>query len=300
MTSFDLTILTDSHLLSPGENDPHGQGILLEDKLVMSAMEKQGLRVRRINWDDSRVDWRDTKHIMFRSTWDYYERFPEFDRWLEKVREQTSMVNPYETIRWNLDKHYLLELAEKGITIPPTIIMERGEQKTLEVLCASTKWKEIILKPVISGGARHTYRFLREDVWKYESIYKELISAEAMMIQEFQVEVTEKGELSFVMIGGRYSHAVLKKARAGDFRVQDDFRGTLHSYEPSREEIAWAEEVLSSCEYPHLYARVDGIWDNQGRLALTELELIEPELWFRFRPEAADRLAEIFRQHMQF
>ena len=82
MASFDLTILTDSHFLSPGENNPHGEGILLEDQLVMRAMEKQGLRVRRINWDHPRVDWQDTKYIMFRSTWDYFERFPEFESWL--------------------------------------------------------------------------------------------------------------------------------------------------------------------------------------------------------------------------
>jgi hypothetical protein len=299
MASFDLTILTDSHFLSPGENDPHGEGILLEDQLVMSAMEKQGLRVNRINWDHPRVDWRESSHIMFRSTWDYFERFPEFAPWLERVKDQTSMVNPYETIRWNLDKHYLQDLADKGINIPPTIIMDRGEQKSMKELCAEEDWKEIILKPLISGGARHTYRFFREDAGKYESIYRELISGEAMMIQEFQVQVPEKGELSFVMIGGRYSHAVLKKAQAGDFRVQDEFGGTLHSCEPTGEEIVWAEGVLASCEYPNLYARVDGIWDNQGRLALSELELIEPELWFRFRPEAADRLAEIFLQHMQ-
>ena len=40
------------------------------------------------------------------------------------------------------------------------------------------------------------------------------------------------------------------------------------------------------------FARVDLVWDNNGELALSELELIEPELWFRFNAEAADELAE--------
>ena len=40
------------------------------------------------------------------------------------------------------------------------------------------------------------------------------------------------------------------------------------------------------------YARVDIIWDNSGDLAVSELELIEPELWFRLNSNAAQKLAE--------
>ena len=37
--------------------------------------------------------------------------------------------------------------------------------------------------------------------------------------------------------------------------------------------------------------RVDIILDNNNQLALSELELIEPEMWFRFNPDAAKKLA---------
>jgi len=299
MPLFDITILTDSWFLGKTRHNSHIEGIMQEDQLVQRALEKRGLKVRRINWDDPEVDWSETRYILFRSTWDYFERFPEFEHWLEGVKSLSSMLNPYKIIRWNLDKHYLLELAGKGIHIPPTRFMEQGEQKSLREFVEETSWNEIILKPVVSGAARHTYRFKPGESDQYEEIFHKMIQNEAMMIQEFQHQVPEKGELSFVVIGGRFTHAVLKKAKSGDFRVQDEFGGTLHSYDPSKEEIAFAEAVVSSCEEQALYARVDAVWDNQNQMAISELELIEPELWFRFNPDAAEKLADAFIRYDQ-
>ncbi|MEA3460581.1 MAG: hypothetical protein U9R49_01800 [Bacteroidota bacterium] len=299
MPSYDITILTDSLLLGKQQRTPHIEDIMLEDQLVQFALEKRGLKVRRINWDQQDVNWNDTRYILFRSTWDYFERFPEFDNWLERVKDQTSMINPYSMVRWNLDKHYLLDLAKKGVPIPPTRFMERGDLTPLKEICADTAWNEFILKPVVSGAARHTYRFKAGESDSYEQVLRNLLQEEAMMIQEFQHQVPEKGELSFVVIGGTCTHAMLKKAKIGDFRVQDDFGGTLHPYKASEEEIAFAEAVVSHCKEQPLYARVDAIWDNQDQLVISELELIEPELWFRFNPDAADRLADTFMGYDQ-
>jgi len=74
--------------------------------------------------------------------------------------------------------------------------------------------------------------------------------------------------------------------------VQDDYGGTIHLYAPSPEEIAFAEKAVKACSPVPLYARVDVIWDNNNELAIIELELIEPELWFRKNDKAADLLAE--------
>ncbi len=294
MHSFDITILTDSLHLGTQKRTPHIEDILEEDRLVQSALENRGLRVNRINWDHPEVDWSDSRYLMFRSTWDYFNRFPEFERWLESVKNQTSMINPYPVVRWNLDKHYLQELAEKGMPIPPTRFMEKGKARPLRDLLAESGWKELILKPVVSGAARHTYRISAETCDQYEEVFRRLLAKEPMMIQEFQQLVLDKGEVSFVVIGGTFTHAMLKKAKSGDFRVQDDFGGKLHPYKASREEIAFAEEVVSCCRQQPLFARVDAIWDNHKRLVISELELIEPELWFRFNPGAADILAETF------
>ncbi len=290
--SIDVTILTDHRCVNPAKDDPYYQNVLKEDALVREHLEKGGLRVERRAWDDPRFDWSQTAFILFRSTWDYFDRFPEFSTWLEEVKTLTGMINPYEIISWNLDKHYLQDLAASGINIPPTLFLEKGVSGSLSTKIATTDWKEIILKPVVSGAARHTYRFLPEDAEQHEALYQQLIGEEAMMIQEFQVRVPVKGEVAFMVFDGRFTHAILKKAKEGDFRVQDDFGGSVFPYDPSTQEIRFAEEVVERCGYDPLYARVDAIWDNQGRLSVSELELIEPELWFRFHPPAAGKLAD--------
>jgi hypothetical protein len=73
--------------------------------------------------------------------------------------------------------------------------------------------------------------------------------------------------------------------------VQDDHGGSVHRFEPSADEILFAEAAVAAVPFDVLYARVDLIRDNDGALAIMELEMIEPELFFRFCPPAADKLA---------
>ena len=58
------------------------------------------------------------------------------------------------------------------------------------------------------------------------------------------------------------------------------------------EEITFAEKTVAACSPVPVYARVDVIWDNDNHLCVSELELIEPELWFRTCPGAAELFAE--------
>ncbi len=96
-----------------------------------------------------------------------------------------------------------------------------------------------------------------------------------------------------MMINGEFTHAIIKKAKAGDFRVQDDWGGTVEQYQPTESELEFAKEVVSKCETTPYYGRVDMLWDNEGNPALGELEIIEPEMWFRYCPESAYKLADV-------
>ena len=289
---YDIVILTDSRFLNFEATDEYVRNVLLEDNYAKEAFERRGLRVGRTNWDNLDFDWGDTEYIIFKTTWDYFDRFEEFSKWLDEINKKTKLINRIETIRWNVDKHYLIDLNKMGVNIPSTIFIERGDKRTLTDLFMNSGWKDSILKPAVSGGGRHTYKINEDNASEYEMIYKELIKKEAMMLQEFQYSVPEEGEKTFMIFGGKYSHAVLKMAKAGDFRVQDDFGGTVHEYEASKDEIEFAEWVVSLCNPLPVYGRVDAIKDNEGKLAVSELELIEPEMWFRTKPKAADFYAE--------
>jgi glutathione synthase/RimK-type ligase-like ATP-grasp enzyme len=291
MKTFDVTLLTASAYLNPKDPDWYVQQILTEDEILTAALKEKGLRVHRTDWTNSEYDWATTTSVIFRAVWDYTNRYDDFLSFVNSISTKTALINPLETILWNLDKHYLRDLNDRGINIPQTIYIEKGSTTTLRDLHQKNKLSETILKPAMSAGARHTYRLNNETLDTHEEIFQQLIKSEAMMLQPFLRSILEHGEITLVVLGGKYTHAVLKKAKQGDFRVQDDFGGTVQTYLPTKEEIAFAEHVVSVCSPVPSYARVDMIVDNNGKLAVSELELIEPELWFRFEPVAANRLA---------
>ncbi len=301
MERFDITILTAERYLHPfktAEPDWYVKQILDEDELLASALRKKGLSVHRIDWTNPDFDWSSTRSVIFRSTWDYTERYEEFLRFIRSRHSGTVMFNPASIILWNLDKHYLRDLQMRGVRIPQTIYIEKDSVTDLQQLFDKHRFTEAILKPAMSAGARHTYRLNSVNLNEHEELFQRLIKDEAMMLQPFLSSVMSEGEKTLVVIGGRFTHAVIKKAKAGDFRVQDDFGGTVDHYTPTEEEIAFAEHAVSVCDPLPAYARVDILRNAEGLPVVSELEMIEPELWFRFHPEAADRLADVISMQL--
>ncbi len=288
---YDVVILTDERYVNPKTKNEYVKNVLTEDQLVMNALEERGLKTQKVAWSDSSFDWSKTAIALFRTTWDYAEKFSAFSDWLMEVSTKTKLVNDYDTVIWNLDKHYLNDLSAAGVNVVSTYFIQPGDTRTLRELHKELNWDRTVLKPAISAAAKDTFKLSLDSVAEYEERYAELIKDEAMMLQPFQDSVVERGELSLMMIGDQYTHAVLKVAKPGDFRVQDDFGGTVHDYEPSKEEIELAMAAVKACENLPLYARVDIVNDNEEKPAISELELVEPEMWFRKNKQAADALA---------
>ena len=295
---YDVVILTDPRYVDESEADIYSKNIYLEDNLLKDAIQKLNLQVARKSWDDTNFDWSTTRFAIFRTTWDYFDRFKEFSRWLNKVSQQTMLLNSENLIRWNIDKHYLLDLKHKGVHICESYFIEKGDTVTLYNLSKKHSLDTFVIKPCISGAARHTYKISQENITTHEELFSELIANEAMIIQPFQKNIVDKGEMSLMVMNGKYTHAVLKIAKPGDFRVQDDFGGSVFNYTPTQEEITYAENAVKSCPEMPIYARVDVFLDNENKLALAELELIEPELWFRNYPKAAHKLAKAIKERI--
>eukprot|EP01060_Flectonema_neradi_P003349 TRINITY_DN12145_c0_g1_i1.p1 TRINITY_DN12145_c0_g1~~TRINITY_DN12145_c0_g1_i1.p1 ORF type:complete len:314 (+),score=74.19 TRINITY_DN12145_c0_g1_i1:998-1939(+) len=297
----DVVIVSCSELLNPKPTtdsliQTFLENVTLEDAMLKEALEKRGMSVLRVSWDDEKFDWGSTKVAVIRSTWDYQNRYDEFTKWLKLVEAKgTELVNHPSLLHWNVHKKYLLELSEKGIPIPRTILLKKGDKRTLADLIDSVngKWdQKYIIKPAVSAAARHTHCFVKGEEGPLEEKLATLLSEEDMLFQEFAEKITTDGEVSLMVINGKFTHAVLKVPKKGDFRVQDDFGGSVDAYSASAEQIALSEKVISMLPRLPLYARVDLFWDNRGDVVLGEVELLEPELWFRLNEECAHRCAE--------
>lgn len=292
MKKYDVVVLTDSRYVNPLKTNTYISNVLREDELVINALKEKNLSVVKKDWNDSIFDWETTRSILFRSTWDYFDKFELFKKWFNKTKNKCLMINSTETIEWNIDKHYLLDLQEHQIPIPNSEFIKRGSSIDLSLLMQKKNWNEIVVKPTISGAAKNTYRLKEEEIIQFGPTWEKLIYKEDFIVQEFQNNVITEGEVAMIVIGGKFTHAVLKKAKEGDFRVQDDFGGSIAIYNPSEEMVKLAEKCTRILTPIPSYARVDIIWDNLRELAVSELELIEPELWFRLNPNAAQKLAQ--------
>jgi glutathione synthase/RimK-type ligase-like ATP-grasp enzyme len=290
----DVALLTDPRYLAetaePG--DWYLDNILQDDRLLRDALSRLGLSSERIDWSRPGADWSRYRCAVFRTTWDYFDRFAEFSSWLDRVAGQTNLCNSAGLVRWNVDKHYLADLTERGVPVVESRFIERGDRAKLSDVLAETGWTDAVVKPCVSGAARHTYRVAPANVAGLDPVITRLLVDEAVMLQPFQREVTASGEDSLMVFNGTFTHAVRKTPRAGDFRVQDDHGGTVRAHVPTSEQIEIAERAVAACRPSPAYGRVDLVRDNRGQWAVMELELIEPELWLRYFPPAADRFAK--------
>ncbi|MFY0690221.1 MAG: hypothetical protein JXQ90_23810 [Cyclobacteriaceae bacterium] len=296
--NYDIVILTCDQYVSPTPETQYVQNLLLEDGLLQDHLEEFGLKVARKSWADPIFDWSKADFVIFRTTWDYHERLDEFIGWLGRASRLTKFINEFKLIQWNLDKHYLIDLKQKGIPVVPTRYVKPLSKTTLKSEMNVGGWENAVLKPAVSSTSRHTYRIQPHNIDNHESVFQRLIREECMMIQPFVSSIQSIGEVSLVVIGGMYSHAVLKRAKLGDFRVQDDFGGTVEAYEPTPGEIALAEKAVDALPYAAIYARVDIVYSDDNQLWITEVELLEPELFFRLKPEAAAQLSGIIHHHI--
>ena len=291
MKDYDVVVLTDSRYVQPNEKNQYIENVLKEDGLLIEALNNLGLKTIKKDWNDSNFNWNSTKTAVFRSTWDYFDKFSIFQNWLSQVQNKCALINSYEQIKWNLDKHYLQDLKNWGLPIPKSVFINKMSGTKLKDIATNMKWNHIVVKPTISGAAKNTFQLKDQEIENFQTKWIHLTNKEDFIVQEFQKNIIKSGEVAVMLFGGKYSHAVLKKAKKGDFRVQDDFGGTVETITPSKEIIDLAEKAIKKLKPTPLYCRVDVIINNQNKAVIIELELIEPELWFRFKITAADKLA---------
>jgi len=294
----DVTILTKKDFLIAKNPDWYVKQVILEDQLLAEALKSFGMSVERRYWDDPTLDLNQTRCAVVRAVWDYFHRYDEFEPWLNRAAQDTMLINPLDTIKWNIHKSYLKDLMNDGIRIPATKFIPQKSLTSLVGHCEQSGWQEFVLKPAIGGAARHTYRFKRDEAKNYESIFSELNEHEMWLLQEFQYSITTKGEVTHVLFDGEHSHSLIKHAKHGDFRVQDDFSGTLDHYEASVSEIEFAQNAICIVDPIPTYGRVDVIWGNTDQMCVSELELIEPELWLRLNDQAPISMAKAIQNRL--
>jgi glutathione synthase/RimK-type ligase-like ATP-grasp enzyme len=262
-----------------------------DDRPLIEEFASLGARATPVIWDDPGVRLTDFDALVLRSCWDYHLRQDEFEGWLAEVdRSGTKLFNPASVVRWNMHKRYLLELGERGLLVPETELVSRGDRRQLSDILRSRGWEDVIIKPAVSASATDTFR-ASSTVDAGAELFGKLLRRTDLMVQRFAPEVVAAGEWSLIFIDGQFSHGVIKRPKTDDFRVHQEFGGSADAAMPPARVIADATKVAESLPAGWLFARIDGVEVAQGFM-LMEAECIEPLLFFALAPEARRTLAQ--------
>ncbi len=262
-----------------------------DDGTAAEALRARAFGLAEVAWDNDAVAWDGFDAVVLRSTWNYHLAFDSFLQWLD-VLDSTgaAVMNPTPLLRWNAHKRYLLELAENGIDIPATTIVARGQGVRLADVLDDRGWTSAVLKPAISANVYRTTLLTRDTATARQADLDAITSVGDAVIQALIDEVYSDGEQSLVFFGDEFSHAVIKRARAGEFRIQERYGGVNVPFTPDRTVVERCRGILSALPEPPVYARVDGVMTAREWL-LMEVELIEPTLYLYTSPGSADRFA---------
>jgi glutathione synthase/RimK-type ligase-like ATP-grasp enzyme len=273
-----------------------------DDRPIAELLGRHGIRVDGVPWD-APADWTRYDAVLPRTTWDFHLRLPEFCEWMAALDAAgTPMLNASGVLRWNLTKRYLAELAEHDVPVVPTLWVTDAGGPTLSDAVAGRGWHDgVVVKPIVSASGHGTWTATDAERGTADARFSAAlaIAPYGLMVQPFLPRVQSHGEWSLIFLGGRYSHAVIKRPAAGEFRVQHEHGGaaevanpTPRLIEDARRALTAAAQCTDRAPADLVYARVDGIEDDGG-LLLMELELIEPALHLDASPEAPGRMAEV-------
>jgi glutathione synthase/RimK-type ligase-like ATP-grasp enzyme len=259
------------------------------ERPLLDALVRRGLQCAVIPWDRPTFDWATTRVAVIRSTWDYFLRVPEFSAWIDRVSERCQLLNPPATVRWNLQKTYLRELAKRGIATVPTLWLERGDD--LERQVNDRGWSDVVVKPAISAGAHRTTRGAPDAILSHA---RELLAAGTIvMVQPYLPSLATVGETSLIWFDRQFSHAVRREA--GMNKPMTLPRNDAVA--PTPQQLAFAEQALQASGCDTVYARVDLVELPDASQAVLELELIEPSLFLR--PESFERFADAIARRLR-
>ena len=266
-----------------------------DEPLLLAALADEGLAAAPADWADASVDWAAADAVVVRSTWDYAPRREEFLAWARRVEAVTRLDNPADVLTWNTDKRYLRDLAAAGVPVVPTAWAEHPG----EVAAALERWPgDVVVKPVVSAGARDTARFSparREEA--RAAAGRVLAGGRAVMVQPYLERLDAEGETGLVYVDGAFSHAFGK----GALLAGEALGPGLYAEEEITVRTADAAQralgdrvldwVLRRTGTAPLYARVDLVPGADGAPQVIEVELTEPSLFLTTADGAARRLA---------
>ena len=263
--------------------------------LSFEPMQALGWSIDTIPWRTVSVDWEQYDAVYICTPWDYLDDLDLFLNLLDDVDSSSAvLVNDMALVRWTIPKTYLRDLESRGAAIVPSIWYHEFDPDKLSGFFDAHEAERIIVKPVVSNNAHHTFLLEMPVPASLVRELEETFGTRPFVVQPFIENVQAEGEFSLFFFSNEFSHAILKTPKQEDFRVQEEYGARIISTEPESALLETAARILQLVDPMPVYARCDFIRGPDGRFLLMELEVIEPSLYLRMDSESPRRFARAF------
>jgi hypothetical protein len=265
-------------------------GIIQEDLFIQGAYLKMGVDSKIKTLAQITEEARSDDIVFLKSIWGYhvhYEKFLEQINCLE--RKNIKLINDYKYIYWNTNKNEYLKAVHFLKIIPTKVLFFNKARSTRDIenmILSSTKDfrdERFVIKPTISASGYLTFIYNKKsnNVCLQELLeHKNLV----FLAQPFRSEI-DAGEISLVIINGKIKYGV--KRFAGVFTEKQDAEfidiSTIEEGLLFRIKLLLDYFTKKFAFLPKI-CRVDFV-KNRRDYELMEIELIDPDLFFRILPK---------------
>lgn len=263
---------------------------------IVRALAETGIDARWVCWDDAEVDWAAADVIAVRATWDYHRRYGDFIAWARRVDQQATLLNGADVFAWNADKSYLVELGEH-VAVVPTGLLDDGDLRG-GLQAALARHNPVVVKGRLGASGVGVVVAESTDDQRLSGL-----TAGPWVVQPLVGSVRTEGETSVFVIGGEVVSQVHKLPTGGEIRVHEEYGGQSRPVPIAPEHAALALTAVEAANQivgvELDYARVDMMRLDDGTLAVSELELIEPGLYLDVIPGNAWPFADLVARRAQ-
>jgi hypothetical protein len=271
---------------------------------LIAALADRGASAMAIDWR-TETTWSEFELVVLRSPWNYAAHFSEFQRWLDLVSTRSTLLNPVDLVRWNLDKRYLADFSAAGVpTVTTTFVTDVD---ALHHALGTLGGDRVVIKPSVSAGSKDTGLYESDDPQALALGTRILASGRTVMVQPELPEVSEHGETALIFFGGEFSHAVHKGPilQPGGGLIGGRYQEVITAVEAhvAQRDLGSAAINLVRSLHPGVdgrppaYARID-IAEDAGQHVILEAELVEPNCFLGFDQSAPDRFAATLRSYL--
>ncbi len=164
----------------------------------------------------------------------------------EILRRGIPAVNSIRSFLEYPDKRYLVDRPD--MPFPKTALVTRETDLT-PILTGLPS--EVVLKPLIGCGGKGVLRLPRAA----EAVREAMAPGREYLLQAFVPEILD-GEKSLYFFAKKFRYAAIKRPKPGEFRANEE-HAVSDRYEPTGDEIAFAEAALRRFGSPSLIERID-------------------------------------------